>query len=269
MLFKAADLIEARSDEIIKLQSLEMGGPIGPAHPGPHPMIERSAWNFRFFAEEQELAGNESFNRDDSLLTYTMRDAAGVFGLITPWNGPFMLSTWKMAPCLAYGNSAVHKPSELSPLSIRVLCEIFQEAGMPAGVYNMVLGYGAEAGVPLVEHKDVVGVSFTGSVPTARDIAARAAKSAQAHVVRTRRQVGEHHFCGRESQARDAGRGDVDLHERGPGVRRRFAHPRAATDLSSNSSMVSRRPRPAGKREIRSTAPPASVRSSTNVNTIA
>jgi acyl-CoA reductase-like NAD-dependent aldehyde dehydrogenase len=177
VLFKAADLIEARSDEIIKLQSLEMGGPIGPAHPGPHPMLERSAWNFRFFAEEQELAGNESFNRDDSLLTYTMRDAAGVFGLITPWNGPFMLSTWKMAPCLAYGNSAVHKPSELSPLSIRVLCEIFQEAGMPAGVYNMVLGYGAEAGVPLVEHKDVIGVSFTGSPATARDIAARAAKS--------------------------------------------------------------------------------------------
>jgi aminomuconate-semialdehyde/2-hydroxymuconate-6-semialdehyde dehydrogenase len=99
-----------------------------------------------------------------------------VFGLITPWNGPFMLSTWKMAPCLAYGNSAVHKPSELSPLSMRVLCEIFNEAGMPKGVYNMVLGYGAEAGVPLVEHKDVVGVSFTGSVPTARDIAARAAK---------------------------------------------------------------------------------------------
>ena len=139
-------------------------------------MIERSAWNFRFFAEEQELAGNESFNRDDSLLTYTMRDPVGVFGLITPWNGPFMLSTWKMAPCLAYGNSAVHKPSELSPLSMRMLCEIFQEAGMPKGVYNMVLGYGAEAGVPLVEHEDVVGVSFTGSVPTARDIAARAAK---------------------------------------------------------------------------------------------
>ena len=92
VLFRAADLIEARSEEIIKLQSLEMGGPIGPAHPGPHPMIERSAWNFRFFAEEQELAGNESFNRDDSLLTYTMRDPVGVFGLITPWNGPFMLS---------------------------------------------------------------------------------------------------------------------------------------------------------------------------------
>jgi len=177
VMFKAADLIEARSEEIIKLQSLEMGGPIGREHPGPHPMISRSAWNFRFFAEEQELAGNHSFNRDDSLLTYTMSDPAGVFGLITPWNEPFILSTWKMAPCLAYGNSAVHKPSELSPLSIGILCEIFAEAGMPAGAYNMVLGYGIETGPPLVEHDDVIGISFTGSPATARDIASRAATS--------------------------------------------------------------------------------------------
>jgi len=176
VLFRAADLIEARSAEIIALQTLEMGGPIGPDFGGrPHPVMERSAWNLRFFAQEQEQAGNHSFNRDDSLLTYTMSDAAGVFGLITPWNGPIMLSTWKMAPCLAYGNSAVHKPSEMSPLSIRILCEIFEEAGMPSGVYNMVLGYGQDAGIPLVEHPDVIGVSFTGSPATAKDIAARSA----------------------------------------------------------------------------------------------
>ncbi len=175
VLFKAADLLEARSDEIVRLQTLEMGAPLGHEFKGPHPLVERSAWNLRFFAEEQEQAGEHAFNRDDSLLTYTMSDAAGVFGLITPWNSPIMLSTWKMAPCLAYGNSAVHKPSELSPLSIRVLCEVFAEAGMPAGVYNVVLGFGKEAGVPLVEHNDVVGVSFTGSPPTARDIATRAA----------------------------------------------------------------------------------------------
>lgn len=175
VLFKVADLIEARSQDIVGLQALEMGGPVGPGHGPVHPVVERSAWNFRFFAEEQELAGNESFNRDDNLLTYTIADAAGVYGLITPWNGPFMLSTWKMAPCLAYGNSAVHKPSELSPLSIQVLCEIFEEAGLPAGVYNTVLGFGKEAGVPLVEHRDVIGVSFTGSPGTARDIATRVA----------------------------------------------------------------------------------------------
>lgn len=175
VLTRVADLIEARSDDIVNLQALEMGGPVGPRHGGPHPVAQRSAWNFRFFAQEQELAGNESFNRDDNLLTYTIADAAGVYGLITPWNGPFMLSTWKMAPCLAYGNSAVHKPSELSPLSIQVLCEIFHEAGLPDGVYNTVLGFGKEAGVPLVEHRDVIGVSFTGSPGTARDIASRAA----------------------------------------------------------------------------------------------
>ena len=177
VLNKVADLIEARSDDIIRLQALEMGAPVGPGlgKGRVHPVAERSAWNFRFFAQEQELAGNESFNRDDNLLTYTIADAAGVFGLITPWNGPFMLSTWKMAPCLAYGNSAVHKPSELSPLSIQVLCEIFQEAGLPKAVYNVVLGFGKEAGVPLVEHRDVIGVSFTGSPGTARDIATRVA----------------------------------------------------------------------------------------------
>lgn len=177
VLFKAADLIEARSAEIVRLQTLEMGGPQGPEFRGPHPMMARSAWNLRFFAEEQEQAGDHAFNRDDTLLTYTMTDAAGVFGLITPWNGPIMLSTWKMAPCLAYGNSAVHKPSELSSLSVGILCEIFAEAGMPQGVYNTVLGYGKEAGVPLVEHEDVIGVSFTGSPGTARDIASRAASS--------------------------------------------------------------------------------------------
>ena len=176
VLFKVADLIEQRSDEITALQTREMGSPVGHPHDGPHPVIERSAWNFRFFAEEQELAEERAFNRDDNLMTYTMTDAAGVYGLITPWNGPFMLSTWKMAPCLAYGNSAVHKPSELSSLSISVLCEIFNEAGLPEGVYNTVLGFGAEAGIPLVEHHDVVGVSFTGSPGTAMDIAGRCAK---------------------------------------------------------------------------------------------
>ncbi|MEP7045332.1 MAG: aldehyde dehydrogenase [Ilumatobacteraceae bacterium] len=175
VLMRVADLLDARQDEINHVESLEMGHPLGPSpKPGAPRAATRAAWNFRFFAMEQELAGDHAFNRDDTLLTYTVADPAGVFGLITPWNAPIMLSTWKMAPCLAYGNSCVHKPSENSPLSIRILAEIFDEAGLPAGVYNMVLGLGREAGVPLVEHPDVVGVSFTGSPGTARDIAVRA-----------------------------------------------------------------------------------------------
>lgn len=171
VLMRAADLIDARYDEIHHLETIEMGHPVGPGTPRP----TRAAWNFRFFAMEQEIAGDHAYHRDDSLLTYTVADAAGVFGLISPWNAPFMLSTWKIAPCLAYGNSAVHKPSEMSPLSIRILGEIFQEAGLPDGVYNTVLGYGKEAGASLVAHPDVIGVSFTGSPGTARDIAARVA----------------------------------------------------------------------------------------------
>jgi aminomuconate-semialdehyde/2-hydroxymuconate-6-semialdehyde dehydrogenase len=175
VLFKAADLLEKRSDDVRLLETQEMGSPTGPLGGAPHRVVSRAAWNLRFFAQEQEMAEERSFNRDDDLLTYTMTDPVGVYGLITPWNGPMMLSTWKMAPCLAYGNSAVHKPSENSPLSMSVLCEVFEEAGLPAGVYNMVLGYGKEAGIPLVEHPDVVGVSFTGSRPTALDIASRCA----------------------------------------------------------------------------------------------
>ena len=168
----------ARTRSIRAPDCQEMGGPIGPDFKGrPHPVIElaqrgtcaSSRRNRSRRAITRSIATTRCF-------TYTMTDPAGVFGLITPWNAPIMLSTWKMAPCLAYGNSAVHKPSENSPLSIGVLCEVFEEAGLPAGVYNMVLGYGKEAGIPLVEHDDVIGVSFTGSPGTARDIAGRAAK---------------------------------------------------------------------------------------------
>ncbi|WP_374398138.1 aldehyde dehydrogenase family protein [Tabrizicola sp.] len=177
VLFRVAVLIEKRSDEIAYLQAREMGDPVGQWSGAINFWVARSAQNFRFFAEEQELAGEHAFNHEDRLMTYTMTDPVGVFALITPWNGPFMLSTWKMAPCLAYGNSAVHKPSELSPVSIHVLCEIFQEAGLPDGLYNTIIGYGSEVGPPLVTDTRVAGVSFTGSRPTARDISARVAGS--------------------------------------------------------------------------------------------
>ncbi len=172
VLFRAADLIEARAADLAAIQALEMGEPIGEA---AEAMVARSAWNFRFFAEEQELAANEAYNLDDRLITYTLTHPVGVFGLITPWNGPVMLSTWKIAPCIAYGNSAVHKPSELAPLSIAMLAEILDEAGIPPGVYNAVHGFGPEAGAALVEHPRIAGVSFTGSPRAARDISRRTA----------------------------------------------------------------------------------------------
>ena len=177
ILYRVADLIEKRSDEITYFQAVEMGEPVSDSAGKIAFYVARSAQNFRFFADEQALVGDQVFNHEDRLMSYTMTDPVGAFALITPWNSPFMLSTWKMAPCLAYGNSAVHKSSELSPVSIQVLCEIFQEAGLPNGVYNSIMGYGAEVGPPLVSHDDVVGISFTGSVATARDISTRVASS--------------------------------------------------------------------------------------------
>ena len=177
VLHRVAELIEHRSEEITRLQAIEMGEPVGDSAGKVASYVARSAHNFRFFADEQAQIGDHAFNHEDRLLTYTMTDPVGVYALITPWNGPFMLSTWKMAPCLAYGNSAVHKPSEIAPLSIGILCEIFQEAGLPDGVYNALMGYGSEVGPPLVTHEHVAGVSFTGSPATARDIANRVAGS--------------------------------------------------------------------------------------------
>lgn len=177
VLYKVAELIEKRSDEITYYQAREMGEPVLDSAGKIAFYVARAAHNFRFFADEQSQVGDHAFNHEDRLMTYTMTDPVGVYALITPWNGPFMLSTWKMAPCLAYGNSAVHKPSELAPLSLNILCEIFQEAGLPAGVYNLINGAGAEVGPPLVSHPDVAGVSFTGSVATAKDISGRISQS--------------------------------------------------------------------------------------------
>ena len=188
-----------------------------------------------------------------------------MYGLITPWNGPFMLSTWKMAPCLAYGNSAVHKPSELSPLSIQVLCEIFQEAGLPDGVYNTVLGFGKEAGVPLVEHRDVTGVSFTGLADRPRHRHAR--RESEAHLVRARRQVGEHHLRRRQPGSGGPGGGDGDLHERRPSVRRRsrILVQRAIYDQFLDGFAKAAA---GGSPAIRSTARRGSVRWCTRASTI-
>ncbi len=102
-------------------------------------------------------------------------DPAGVCALITPWNAPLMLATWKVAPALAAGNTVVLKPAEWSPLTASLLADIAAEAGLPAGVLNVVQGYGEEAGAALVAHPDVARISFTGSVATARLVAAAAA----------------------------------------------------------------------------------------------
>jgi NAD-dependent aldehyde dehydrogenases len=139
--------------------------------------IPRSAQNFTFFAEAISQWGQEAFFGDGTFLgkdlktvSLTLRQPIGVAGLIVPWNSPFMLGTWKVAPCLAAGNTCVLKPPELAPLTLLQLGEIAQEAGLPEGVLNIVPGLGSVAGASLIRHPQVDLLSFTGSVAVGKEV---------------------------------------------------------------------------------------------------
>jgi aminomuconate-semialdehyde/2-hydroxymuconate-6-semialdehyde dehydrogenase len=163
--------IESRAAELARLESLDTGKPLRLARSVD---IPRAILNFRFFAgavRHDETRCQEM----DGALNYTLRRPLGVAALITPWNLPLYLLSWKAAPALAMGNAVVAKPSELTPLTAGALAEIFQEAGAPPGVFNLVHGLGAEAGQALVEHPGVAAVSFTGGTATGARVAAAAA----------------------------------------------------------------------------------------------
>jgi 5-carboxymethyl-2-hydroxymuconic-semialdehyde dehydrogenase len=132
-------------------------------------LIPRAADNFTYFAQMCTRVDGHTYPTD-SHLNYTLFHPVGVCALISPWNVPFMTATWKVAPCLAFGNTAVLKMSELSPLTASMLGELVLEAGIPAGVLNVVHGYGKDAGEPLVAHPEVRAVSFTGSTVTGNRI---------------------------------------------------------------------------------------------------
>ncbi|MBK6005497.1 5-carboxymethyl-2-hydroxymuconate semialdehyde dehydrogenase [Ramlibacter ginsenosidimutans] len=132
-------------------------------------LVPRAADNFSYFAEMCVRVDGHTYPTPTHL-NYTLFHPVGVCALISPWNVPFMTATWKTAPCLAFGNTAVLKMSELSPLTAARLGELALEAGIPAGVLNIVHGYGKEAGEPLVRHPDVRAISFTGSTATGNRI---------------------------------------------------------------------------------------------------
>jgi len=139
-------------------------------------VMPRVAHNFRFFADWLlELSHPDFETRGHA--NHVSWDPSGVAVLITPWNAPLMLASWKIAPALAAGCTVVLKPAEWSPLTASLLADITAEAGLADGVFNVLQGFGAEAGAPLVEDQRAARVSFTGSVPTARVIAAAAAKN--------------------------------------------------------------------------------------------
>lgn len=165
------ELIDKNVPKIAELETKDTGLPI---HQTKNVLIPRASHNFNFFAEVCTRMDGHTYPVDDQMLNYTLYQPVGVCGLISPWNVPFMTATWKTAPCLALGNTAVLKMSELSPLTAYELGQLALEAGIPAGVLNVIQGYGATAGAALAQHHDVRAVSFTGGTSTGRQIMASA-----------------------------------------------------------------------------------------------
>jgi 5-carboxymethyl-2-hydroxymuconic-semialdehyde dehydrogenase len=170
VLNRIADGIEARGTTIAAMETFDTGLPVTQARG----QAARAAENFRYFADVIVAQHEEAFSSPGQL-GYVLRRPAGVAGLITPWNTPFMLESWKLAPALAAGCTVVLKPAEWTPLSASLLPEIMTEAGVPAGVFNIVHGFGEQAGAALVAHPGVPRISFTGETTTGQVIMRSAA----------------------------------------------------------------------------------------------
>ncbi len=167
-LLKVADAIEARFDCFVAAEVADTGKPLALAAKLDVP---RAAANFRVFADLIKMAGLESFQTETpdgkSALNYALRKPLGVVGIVTPWNLPLLLLTWKVAPALACGNTVVVKPSEETPATATLLAEAMEQAGIPDGVYNVVHGFGpGSAGEFLTQHPEVDAVTFTGESQT-------------------------------------------------------------------------------------------------------
>jgi 5-carboxymethyl-2-hydroxymuconic-semialdehyde dehydrogenase len=163
---KVGDLISQHVPELSETETRDTGQVIGQTRRN---LVPRAADNFHYFAEMCTRVDGHTYPTPTHL-NYTLFHPVGVCALISPWNVPFMTGTWKIAPCLAFGNTAVLKMSELSPLSISRFGELATEAGLPPGVLNIVHGFGKETGEPLCSHPDVRAISFTGSTATGQRI---------------------------------------------------------------------------------------------------
>ena len=166
ILHRIADLIVERAEEIALCECWDTGQAIRFMSKA----AIRGAENFRFFADRAPSARDGHALHSPTLMNLTSRVPIGPVGVITPWNTPFMLSTWKIAPALAAGCTVVHKPAELAPLTARLLVEIAEEAGLPKGVLNVVNGFGETAGRALTRHPDIKAIAFVGESRTGADI---------------------------------------------------------------------------------------------------
>ncbi len=173
-LHRIADRIEERLDEFAAAESRDSGKPVALARSLD---IPRAIANLRFFAAAATQFASEAHAMEGAALNYTLRQPLGVVGCISPWNLPLYLFTWKIAPALAAGNTVVAKPSEVTPLTAKLFSQACIDAGLPAGVLNIVHGVGARAGGALISHPSIKAISFTGSTRVGAMIAAEAAKT--------------------------------------------------------------------------------------------
>ena len=159
---RIATLIRERADDFIRVEVLDTGVPISQARG----LAERAAQNFDYYAGVITELHGRSFQVADEFINYTIHKPVGVTGLIMPWNAPLMLSTWRLAPALAAGNTVVLKPAEWAPMSSTLLAEVLEGADLPPGVLNVVHGFGETAGAPLAAHPGVNLICFTGEATT-------------------------------------------------------------------------------------------------------
>jgi aldehyde dehydrogenase (NAD+) len=174
ILWKLADLITANLDEMARLESVNTGKTLFDSGKVELPF---AAEVFRYYAGWTTKIHGETLNLRDGAFTFTLRQPLGVVGAIVPWNFPFLLASWKIAPALAAGNTLVLKPASLTPLTALRFAELTQEAGLPEGVFNVVPGPGGKAGMALVRHPGVDKVAFTGSTDVGKGIMREAAGS--------------------------------------------------------------------------------------------
>jgi aminomuconate-semialdehyde/2-hydroxymuconate-6-semialdehyde dehydrogenase len=172
LLLRIADLIERDLEKLARAESIDTGKPLPLARTLD---IPRAASNFRFFATAILHTESEAHITDGVAFNYTLRQPRGIAGLISPWNLPLYLLSWKIAPAIAVGNTAIAKPSELTPMTAYLLCEICREAGLPNGVLNIVHGTGPNVGAAITAHPKINTISFTGGTVTGRKVAAACA----------------------------------------------------------------------------------------------
>ncbi len=168
---KIADELENQIEEVARLEALDTGKPMDVAL---NVDASRSVNNFRFFADFGRSLESQEFKMDDAT-NYVIRKPVGVVGLISPWNLPLYLLSWKIAPALLMGNTIIAKPSEITPLTAHFLGRLCVKIGLPDGVLNIVHGYGPEVGQAIVEHPEIKAISFTGGTSTGKIVAATAA----------------------------------------------------------------------------------------------